>query len=173
MICFQWDITYRNYVGCIWSKIKKERIRRIYDESIIDVINTFVLLSLPTCVCDLLPCESCMIHYPVKFHMSPKFGHLVSKNGEHNNDISTFLSNINWISSFTMPKCFLFFSQRFSSVVLRKNIRMLQLEHVCPKAYNFSRTIIYSNPKTEDKCWSFCCILPWFTGIQERVHGCW
>ena len=45
----------------------------------------------------------------------------------------------------------LFFSQRFSSVVLRKDVRMLQLEHVYPKAYNFSCTIIYSNPKTKDK----------------------
>ena len=28
---------------------------------------------------------------------------------------------------------------------------MLQLEHICPKAYNFSCTIIYSNPKSKDK----------------------
>ena len=49
-------------------------------------------------------------------------------------------------------KVFIFFlpSKIFFSSI-KKNIQMLQLEHVCPKAYNFSCTIIYSNPKTKDK----------------------
>ena len=56
-------------------------------------------------------------------------------------------------------KVFIFFlpSKIFFSSI-KKNIQMLQLEHVCPKAYNFSYTIIYSNPKTKirlcKRCWS-------------------
>ena len=43
----------------------------------------------------------------------------------------------------------LFFFQRFSSIVLRKNAQRLQLELVYPKAYNFLCTMMYNNPK----CW--------------------
>ena len=50
-----------------------------------------------------------------------------------------------------------FFHQRFSSIVLRKNARRLQLELVCPKAYNFLCTMMYSNPTTKVR--TFTCLL--------------
>ena len=45
----------------------------------------------------------------------------------------------------------LFFFQRFSSIVLRKNAQRLQLGLVCPEAYNFLCTMMYNNPKTKDR----------------------
>ena len=76
-----------------------------------------------------------------------------------------------WCSVHACPYLFV-----FSSLVLRKNAWRLHLELVCPEACNFLCTIMYNNPKNKDrtlwKIWGICwCTLPWFTDIQERVHG--